>query len=476
MKLKKIIPVILVLFVGIILACIRNETAVSPDKETFSPVPTVLSQEKTPEPTPATQTPDAKQEKKKKKQTIPTREALIDGNSFYLRVLQTDGTLDEYHVCSDRMPIEYVEATIRSTNWVYYCLSSGMTLYRIPIQQDGDKIKLLPKSIESLSTIESSDFIYATDQYVIYEDDACLLQLNVQTGEKKKLPIPGEEDEPLYWHSISDYNEKLVIDKELNFYSVEINEETDERTFYKIGVDTFQKSKLSDQTNAILLDSSGEVVIMEADETWNYAFYPKTGKRYRCGRNMYRKWKKGIKDSTPYIPNDTVGFYTATNRDLVEWIQKNNPWSYQKKKGCFCCVNQFVYKNRMYVKVGFEWIEPGDEDVEDEDLTDYTQGMMLFSYSLKNYKGIRPEEQINKTMQNTSEKTYGGSEDDEHDDSPNTVTGDFTFLFEDTLVFAHDKYNDKYIHYGLYNLRTHQYKKVKKKNGDSKYLDWLHSM
>lgn len=472
MKRKRIIPAISLLFVGIILAAIRKETVGSPDKGTFSPVPTVLSQKKIPGSTPTTRIPDAT---RKKKQSIPKKEALISDSSFYLQILQTDGTLDQYHVCSDKIPVEYVDEIIRSTNYVYYCLTSSRTLYRIPIQQQDDKIKLLPENIESVGTIESTDFIYATDQYVIYEGNNCLVQLNVQTGYKRKLPAPNEEDESLYWDFIYDCNKKLIIDRESNLYVVETNGKTNKSIFYKINTETWQKSKLSDNTNAVLLDSSGQIVWMESDEQWNYAYYPETGKRFRCGPNMVRKWADK-KDAHEFVAENKGAYFLpiATNRDLADWIQKETPWSYQQKNGHFECMNQFIYKNRMYVKVYFRWTEPEDVN-EDEDLTTYTMGIMLFSYSVKNYKGIRPEEHINKTMQNTSEESYSGSDDGVcWEGGTNAVTGDFTFLFGDTLVFVHDQYDSKNTHYGLYNLRTHQYKRVKKKNGDSKYLDWLH--
>lgn len=471
MKIKKAIPVILLLITGTVLLSTRNRNVIPPATETPTPSPSTLSQKRTPEPTSVKQ---ASHTTNKKKTAIPGREALISYSSVYLEVLQTDGTIDKYHVCSDRIPADYVDAVIQSTNYVYYCLTSSATLFRIPIQQQEDKIKLLPKNIESLGTIESTDFIYATDQYVIYEGDECLVQLNVQTKEKKELPAPSEENDSLYWSFIYDCNKKLLIDRDSNFYIVEINDKKNKRTFFKINTDTWQKSKLSGNTNAVFLDTSGQIVCMESDKKGNYAYYPKTGKRVRCGSNMFRKW--AAKKEAHEFVTEEIGMYflpIATNRDLVDWIQKKNPWSYQQKKGRFECMNYFIYKDRMYVKVRFIWIEPGDEDVEDDYFTCYTEGTLLFSYSLKNYNGIRPEKKINRIMQNTSEKTYGGSDDDEHGGAIYTVTGDFTFLFEDTLVFAYNKYDDKHIHYGLYNLDTHQYKKVKKKNGDSMYLNWL---
>lgn len=479
MKLKKIIPAILLLFVGIIFAGIRKETVVSPDKRMFSPSPTVLSQQETPEPTPVTQSPNAAQ-KKGEKRTDNSRKALINFDTVYIQVLQADGTEDKYHVCNDRIPEDYVDGMIRSTNWVYYCLSSGMTLYRIPIQQEGDKIKLLPKDTETLGTIDSTYFIYATDQYVICKEDTCLVWLNVKTREQKKLPIPHEDT--LYWDFITDYNEKLIIDKESNLYGSEINTETGRRTFYKISVDTFQKSELSNRTNAILLDPSGEVVIMEMDKTWNYVYYPKTGKRYRCGRNMFSKWKKSKKNGE-FFKNDTVGSRTSTNRDLADWIREKNPWSYQKKRGSFDCANQFIYKDRMYVKVDFEWTEPKDIDEDDDFYSTHTLATMLFSYSLKNYKGIRPEKQINKMMRKTSESTYVGDEEE----GTFRETGDFALLWGDFLVFEHegddDEYDDEFDddydrvshHYVLYNLRTGKHRNVTENMKDYKYLLWLDS-
>lgn len=182
---------------------------------------------------------------------------------------------------------------------------------------------------------------------------------------------------------------------------------------------------------------------------------------------MFSEWGQDEELNTfDYDSEDALMMHlpAAANRDLVGWIRKHNPWSYQQKEGSFECLNFFIFGGRMYVWVNFYWYDP--QDLEDEDDDDGYGGVdanMLFSYSLKNYKGIRPEIELNRIMQKYSDRTYESVEDTMY--YSYTETGDFSRLFRDTLVFSYDSF------YVLYNLRTGAYRKCSEGKQDFLYLD-----
>lgn len=395
-------------------------------------------------------------------------------NHDSLYIIQKDGTVDEYPHGTDDITNLY-----QAKNWLYYTREDSdtfaTTLYRAPIRQQEKKTAVWLKKEEQLKKLDIYQFVYGTDQYVICTIENNLIKYNVKSKKCERIDPAPDEALDITWYPVCDEKQQPIVSKHGDLYITKhINAIDDDSisgiTFYKINTDTFRKTKLSDRTNAVLSDSSGQIVIMESDEKWNYAYYPETGKRTRCGQNMMAEW--GTDDTANDFDEEDAGdmlsLPSAANRDLVGWIRKKNPWSYQEKNGHFSCVNYFVYNDRMYVKVNFDWEDPEETAKDGEEGEGYNGefAKMLFSYSLKNYQGIRPETELNRIMQKYSSRTYEWIEDTSY--YYYTETGNFSFLFKDILVFD---YNDFYV---LYHLGTGAYRKIEEKNKDALYLKGLH--
>lgn len=388
------------------------------------------------------------------------KKAVVQTDDVSLYVIQKDGTIDERYDGNG-----YIYDIFQAQNCVYYAEEDyddfETTLYRVPIHHEGEKTALQSKKQKLLKTdTYRISILYATDQYVIYSTDDDIIKYTVKSKKSEHMNIPCDEDFEISWSCIYGPNQEPIMEKEGVIY---IREDIDEieglgcdSTFYKIDTDTFQKTKLSDRTTDILTDSSGQIVIIESDKTWNYAYYPETGKRIRCSQNMMKEW--GPADGTKYFAFGDIP--AADNRDLVRWIRHKNPWDYLKKDGVFSCLNHFIYDDRMYVSVNFEWKE-AQEAINDEN------AYMLFSYSLKNYQGIRPETELNRIMQKYSSRTRKRTEESSSYYYCN-VTGRFSFLFNDILVFDYDDF------YVLYHLGTGEYHKIGGKDKDALYLKELY--
>lgn len=398
--------------------------------------------------------------KKDNKLKLPDKKEVVKFDNLTLYIPQKDGTVYEY---------DYDDGFIRDVyqveNWFYYIFESHTdftyTLYRVPIDQQGEKTKM-PKNQEQLQT-DTHNIIYATDQYVICStENNTIIKYTINSKKCECIDFSSDEPRSSFWTYVPDLNQKPIIGKNGDIY-VKANtfddDYIDSVCLYKINTDTFQKTKLSDRANAILSDPSGQIVIMESDETWNYAYYPETGKRFPCGQNMMKEW--GVDNDRNHLTEDydteIVYLPSAANRDLVGWIQDKKPFGYRKKHGTFRCLNYFIYDDRMYVTVNLEWHDPKEDANDKNDEYRGEDANMLFSYSLKNYKGIRPETEINRIMKKYSSRTYesmGGEEEDELDSYYYKVTGNFQSLHQDILVLECD---DCYV---LYHLGTGAYRKI----------------
>lgn len=474
MRKKIIVSAILLLLLGFVFIIGRSLPFISSSGEKSV---TDKSGTKIPKQTTAGETPSKKNidSSAKTKLTIPDREPLIILDHASVTLLQNDNTQKEYDLYSE---FTYLQDAIQTKKWLYYCfdnIDTDLSLFRVPIEWQEDKELLLLQQKEQLGTIEASielKFLYATDQFVVFESEDEIKKLDVTTKKITSVSF-SEEDDDTYWKPVRDYNENLMIDKKANLYVKQVNTATYKTSFYKLSLNTFKKKKLSDRTYAVLPDTSGETVIMESDKTWNYAFYPETGKRYRCGKNMFHEWKKDSDYNELFNDtSNTVGPRTATNQDLVTWIKEKNPWSYQD----FYSTKQFIYKDRMYINVCFDWNNPDDIAKNDPDYSEDgysgTFGNKLFSYSLKKYQGIRPETQINQTMEQYSEKNYTwmSEEDAEGDDYICTITGDFTLQLKNILVFKFKSIDQPYL---LYDLNTGNYNMIDTENENYLYLEKL---
>lgn len=475
MRKKIIVPVILLLLLGFVFIIGRSLPFTSSSGEKSV---TDRSGTKMPKQTTASETPSKKGvgSSAETKLTIPNREPLILLDKSSVTLLQNDNTQKKYDLYQE---FTMLQDAIQTKKWLYYCfdnIDSDLTLYRVPIEWQEDKELLLLQQKEQLGAVESSielKFLYATDKFVVFETENEIKKLDVVTNKTTSVSF-SEEDDDINWEPVRDYNGNPIIDTNTNLYVKQVNTATRKTTFYQLSLNTFKKKTLSDRTYAVLPDNSGEAVIMESDKTWNYAFYPETGKRYRCGKNMFHEWNKDTDyDELLNDTNNTVGPRTTTNQDLVTWIKENKPWSYQD----FYSTNQFIYKDRMYVNVCFDWNDPDDIVKNDPDYSedDYsgTSGNKLFSYSLKQYQGIRPETQINQTMEQHSEKNYEwvSEEDDEDYDYICTITGGFTLQLKNILVFEYKGNDQRYL---LYDLNTGNYNVIDTENENYLYLEKLH--
>lgn len=389
-----------------------------------------------------------------------------------LYMIQKDGTVDEF-----RHEKGHITDTYQSKSWLYYIVEDYdgtiTTLYRAPIDQQGENTILLLKKQEQLKT-DVFSIMYATDQYVIYdtsENTYAIAKYTVKSKKSERMEFASDEEYDITWSCIYGPNQEPIMEKNGDIYMrEEIDDDFDGLAnricFYKFNVNTLQKTKLSDRTTAVLSDSSGQIVIMESDKTWNYAYYPETEKRIRCGQNMMKEWGTdgdlNCSDFDEDLRIDSLP--PAANRDLVDWIREKNPWGYREKHGDFRCQNYFIYNDRMYVKVKFKWMyEPEAENEVDDYNGD--EAYMLFSYSLKNYEGIRSETEINQIMKKYSRTTFNWIGDS--GSYYYKVTGNFSFLLNDILVF---EYNNFYV---LYHLGTGEYRKIEGKNKDLLYLEEL---
>lgn len=462
-------------------------TAAITAQPTESPTPFVTIQQTKPPVTPIHYTVDKSKPVKawkNNKLKLTGKKAVIHTSGGSFCILQKDGTVDRY----DHKKGE-IRDIYQAKNWLYYTVEAydtfETTIYRAPIRQHGKRTTLLLKKEERLKKLESIEwvniFIYATNQYVIYTTDDNIIKLTAKSKKSERIDPAPDKTLDIIWYPVYGANQEQIIAKNRDFYVTKQSFKIEDddicsTTFYKVNADTFQKTKLSDRTNAVLSDPSGQIVIMESDKRWNYAYYPETGKRIRCGQNMMREWGPDVDLNDFDFDEDTetmLYLQSAANRDLVGWIQEKDPWGYQEKDGYFSCLNYFIYNDRMYVKVHFNWKDPQEaaeaaqEEADDDEDDGYCgeNAYMLFSYSLKKYKGIRPETELNRIMQKYSSRTYEGDEDTIY--YSYEVTGYFSFLFNDILVFEYDDF------YVLYHLGTGAHLKINEENKDLPYLEEL---
>lgn len=484
MKKKIIVPAILfLLLAGILLIRLGTHPQSSPDPVSAPSALTGTAASAIPYTTDKSKPVKARKDPNLR---LPDKEPVIWAADDHLYILQTDGTIDtSYHDFNELTgPEKY-----RTKKWLYYTREEAGTykkiICRAPIRQRGNKIQVLLKKEKELKKLPDGEWvnriIYATDKYVIYATEDDMIKYTIQSKKEKYIEPSQDDAYDITWLPARDLNGDSIIGAKGELYMTKTiydddyeDEDEDQSStfFYKIDPATFQATQLSDRTNSILSDPSGQIVIMESDEKWNYAYYPETGKRYRCGPNMFSEWGQDEELNTfDYDNEDELILHlpAAANRDLVGWIRQNNPWSYQERDGSFECLNFFIFGGRMYVRVNFHWYDPQDREDEDEDEDDEDDGYggvdanMLFSYSLKNYKGIRPETELNRIMQKYSVRNFESVEDTMY--YSYTETGDFSLLFRDTLVFSYDSF------YVLYNLRTGSYRKCSESKQDFLYLD-----
>lgn len=353
-----------------------------------------------------------------------------------------------------------------SPHYLYYA-SEDDSIWLVPIK-NGKLLMEKQKKIAKSDTYELS-FIHATDEWVIYSAEDNIIKYNVITG-KRDIIDKKIENEEVYasWNVL--YNRRGTVIKQGKYCYV--IKELDEKPtqFYQINMETFEKIRLNKNVIGVIQDSDNQVVWIQADKYWNYAYYPQTKKKYRLGKRLGCEPEKvvskffNIDYDLEFAENEN-----EYNRDIHCWVQTHNPWNFQEMDGDYECRNLFVYRGRMYVNVRIVWYDSEDmEEGGDEDDYFGTEGNLIFSYALKNYSGIREESQLNQIMKKYSKKTYDWIEDTSH--YSYWQTGEFAYQLSNVLVLRYQVENSDYYKYVFYDLDTGEYKKVNKNSPEYHFL------